>query len=154
DDALTWPQRLDTFVAATAEHRATAKTFLSMVSSGGGTELAPALRHMVRLPWSPYPERDAVVVLITDGQMTNEDDLLRTARKLKGARICAVGIDQAVNEGLLRRIAELTAGTVELVESAQRLTEAIARIARTARPPALTEITVTGEGVDVMATQT
>jgi Ca-activated chloride channel family protein len=153
DTALASPLP-DSLVEATPDHRALAARFLERLTADGGTELAPALKRAVALPWTRYADRDAVVVLITDGQVTNEDELLRIAGKLKGVRVCAVGIDQAVNEALLRRLAELTAGTVELVESEQRLHEALTRIAHTARPPALAEITVTGDGVDVIASQT
>jgi Ca-activated chloride channel family protein len=153
EDGLTTPLPT-TLVDASAEHRALAAKYLSSVDTGGGTQLAPALKTAVSMPWSRPGDRDAVVVLITDGQVTNEDELVRIAKKLKGVRICAVGIDQAVNEGLLRRLAELTAGTVELVESEARLAQAISRIAHTARPPALSEVTVTGDGLDVLSPET
>ena len=54
---------------------------------------------------------DRVLVLITDGQVGNEDQILATlGRGLKGIRVFTLGIDQAVNEGFLRRLAERGGG--------------------------------------------
>ncbi len=56
-------------------------------------------------------ERDRILVLVTDGQVGNEDQVLKVlGARLKGIRVFTLGIDQAVNEGFLRRLAELGAG--------------------------------------------
>jgi Ca-activated chloride channel family protein len=72
------------------------------------------------------------VVLVTDGQVTGEDHLLRALAPVVGrTRIYCVGIDRAVNAGFLDRLAQLGSGRSELVESEERLDEAMARLART-----------------------
>lgn len=152
DNALTSPLP-STLSAASAANLGLATTFLAQLTAQGGTELARALEKAASMSWSG-PERDKVVVLITDGQVTNEDELVRITTKLQGVRLCAVGIDQAVNDGLLRRLAELTGGSVELVESAARLTEAMERVAQTALPPVLADVSVSGEGLELMPGQT
>lgn len=146
DDSLTSPLP-STLSEATSANRKLATDFLGQVTAQGGTELARALEKAASLKWGRKGERDRVVVLITDAQVTNEDELVRVVKKFDGARLCAVGVDQAVNEGLLRRLAEMTGGSVELVESAARLAEAIGRISRTGRAPALSGVTVSGEGL-------
>lgn len=152
DNALTSPLAATLSEASTA-NRALATTFLAQLTAQGGTELARALERAASISWNG-DDRDRVVVLITDGQVTNEDELVRLTAKLQGVRLCAVGIDQAVNEGLLRRLAELTGGSVELVESAARLAEAMERVAHTARPPALADLSVSGEGLELISGQT
>ena len=63
--------------------------------------------------------RDRVLVLVTDGQVGNEDQILDTVgRSLAGVRVHVVGIDQAVNAGFLGRLAarrarSLRAGGIE-----------------------------------------
>ena len=62
--------------------------------------------------------RDAILVLVTDGQVGNEDQILQAlAPRLAGIRVFTLGIDRAVNEAFLRRLAELGRGACELVES-------------------------------------
>jgi Ca-activated chloride channel family protein len=57
-------------------------------------------------------------VLITDGQVGNEDQILKAlAPELRQVRVFALGIDQAVNAAFLKRLADLGRGTCELVES-------------------------------------
>ena len=86
-------------------------------------------------------ERDRVLVLVTDGQVGNEDGLIATlATRLDGIRVHTVGVDQAVNAGFLGRLATLGGGRCELVESEDRLDEAMAAIHRRIGTPLATEL--------------
>ena len=50
----------------------------------------------------------AILVLVTDGQVGNEDQILQTlGAAASGIRVFTLGIDRAVNEAFLRRLAEL-----------------------------------------------
>jgi hypothetical protein len=96
-------------------------------------------------------DRQASLVLVTDGQVTGEDHLLRALASSVGrTRIYCVGIDRAVNAGFLDRLAQLGNGRSELVESEERLDEAMGRLARTIGRPALTGIRVSAEGVEII----
>jgi Ca-activated chloride channel family protein len=96
--------------------------------------------------------RDRVLVLVTDGQVGNEDQILeRTAARLSGIRVHTVGIDQAVNAGFLGRLALLGSGRCELVESEDRLDEAMEHIHRRIGSPLVTDIAVKPEGLDIIA---
>ncbi len=96
-----------------ATDRARFKTveFLAKLESRGGTEikepLEPAL-GLLDLPRSRGNDaRDRILVLVTDGQVGNEDQVLRSiGPRLKRIRVFTLGIDQAVNGGFLRRLAE------------------------------------------------
>jgi len=49
--------------------------------------------------------------VVTDGQVGNEDQILQEIQRRAGStRIFTVGIDQAVNAGLLERLASATGG--------------------------------------------
>lgn len=75
--------------------------------------------------------RDRVMVLVTDGQVGNEDQILNTVGRSPGqVRIHVIGIDRAVNAGFLSRLAGAGRGRCELVESEDQLDQAAASIHR------------------------
>ena len=127
-------------VEATDRNRFRAVEHLAGVTARGGTELAGPLGRAADL-LADGPDRDRVLVLVTDGQVGNEDQLLRTlAPRLDGLRVHTVGIDRAVNEAFLRRLALLGGGRCELVESEDRLDEAMANIHRRIASPLVLEL--------------
>ncbi len=116
-------------VAATDRHRYRAVEHLARVDARGGTELLAPLRQGLALLGDE--ERDRVLVLVTDGQVGNEDEILRELTPaLADVRMHTVGIDQAVNAGFLGRLASVGGGRCELVESEERLDGAMDRIHR------------------------
>jgi len=116
-------------VPATDRHRSCAVEWLAKVEARGGTEMAQPLAQGADLLGQGYLERDRVLVFVTDGQVGNEAQLLKLlGNRLRGARIFALGIDQAVHAGFMNRLAALGgAGEAELVESEDRVDEALAR---------------------------
>jgi Ca-activated chloride channel homolog len=137
--------------AATDQNRFRAVEYLAGIGARGGTEMASPLKRAVQMIAECSPEeQDRVVVLITDGQIGNEDQLLRTlGRTLKGIRVFTLGIDQAVNEGFLRRLAERGGGACELVESEARLDEVMHSIHRRIATPLLTGLHVEAAGIAI-----
>ncbi len=137
--------------AATDQNRFRAVEYLAGVGARGGTEMAGALERAVDVIAECSPEeRDRALVLITDGQVGNEDQILSTlGRKLKGIRVFTLGIDQAVNEGFLRRLAERGGGTCELVESETRLDEVMQSIHRRIATPLLTGLYLESKGIAI-----
>ncbi|WP_067176166.1 VIT domain-containing protein [Microtetraspora niveoalba] len=100
---------------------------------------------------APAGSRDRVLVLVTDGQVGNEDQILeRTGARLSGVRVHAVGIDRAVNAGFLGRLALLGSGRCELVESEDRLDEAMEHIHRRIGSPLVTGLSVRADGFDLI----
>ncbi|MDT7786640.1 MAG: Ca-activated chloride channel, partial [Pseudonocardiales bacterium] len=80
------------------------------------------------------------------GQVGNEDQLLRDiAPVINRTRVHAVGIDTAVNAGFLGRLAAAGAGRCELVESEDRLDEAMTHIQRRIGAPIITDVMVSPE---------
>jgi Ca-activated chloride channel family protein len=79
------------------------------------------------------------LVLVTDGQVGNEDQILANlGKRVSHIRIFTLGIDQAVNDGFLRRLAALGRGACELVESEQRLDQVMDQVHRHIGAPVLT----------------
>ncbi|ANZ40237.1 hypothetical protein BBK82_33605 [Lentzea guizhouensis] len=145
DDRVEHPAELGTgLVTGTDRHRFRAVEHLAKVQARGGTEMFEPLRSGLALLADVTGDRDPVLVMVTDGQVGNEDQLLRDiAPVLNRTRVHAVGIDSAVNAGFLGRLAARGAGRCELVESEDRLDEAMTHIQRRIGAPVVTDVEVT-----------
>ena len=146
DDRIEHPDGLGpALVPATDRNRYAAVAFLSRLDARGGTDMHRALEQATTVLSSGErpSERRSVLVLVTDGQIGQEDHVLATlAPHLGQVRVFTVGVDQAVNAGFLRRLADAGRGRCELVESEDALDEAMARIHRAVTPPLLSDVTV------------
>src|SRR5690606_20065240 len=142
----------DGLTAATDRARYRAVEFLARLEARGGTEmLAPLEEALTALAAAAEGGRDAVLVLVTDGQVCDKDRILeRMASRIGGVRVHAVGIDRAVNAAFLGRLAVLGAGRCELVESEDRLDEAMEHIHRRIGAPLVTDITARPDGLEVI----
>ncbi|MGH3680350.1 MAG: VIT domain-containing protein [Natronosporangium sp.] len=139
DTVVERPSGMVGLVAGTDQHRFRAVEHLAGVQARGGTVLLTPLQEALALLSESDGERDRVLVLVTDGQVGNEDQLLRElAGGLSGVRVHTIGIDRAVNAGLLGRLAAAGGGRCELVESEERLDEAADRIHRRIGAPVVT----------------
>ncbi len=137
-------------VAATDRERFRAVEALGKVDARGGTELAEPLRRAVGMLAGGTDERERVVVLITDGQVGNEDQILHElVPSIKNVRMFALGIDQAVNAAFLRRLASAGGGLCELVESEDRLDAVMAKVHRRIGTPMATELVPTATGIAI-----
>ena len=144
----------DELLAGTNRNRYRTIERLGRVEARGGTEMARPIFEALDLLAGGYDDRRRMVVLVTDGQVGNEDRLVDgVARHQKNVRIHTVGIDRAVNAGFLNRIAGIGGGRSELVESEDRLDEAMDRIHRTIDTPVLTDLEVTLSGVEALAAE-
>ncbi|WP_045744737.1 VIT domain-containing protein [Actinoplanes rectilineatus] len=135
--------------AATDRNRFRAVEHLARADARGGTEiLAPLTTGLGLLADSTG--RDRVLVLVTDGQVGNEDQIVHEVSSLIGStRVHTIGIDRAVNAGFLGRLATLGAGRAELVESEDRLDEAMEHIHRRIGAPVVTGLAITADGDDL-----
>lgn len=139
-------------VEASDRNRYRAVEHLSRLDARGGTEMLAPLEEALRLLHEDAEGRDRVLVLVTDGQVGNEDEILeRVGARLDGVRVHTVGIDRAVNAGFLGRLALLGAGRCELVESEDRLDEAMEHIHRRIGSPLVTDVSLKAEGIDLVA---
>jgi Ca-activated chloride channel family protein len=160
DHAIQRPENLPTgLVPAGDRFRFRAVEHLASVDAGGGTEILEPLRQALDLLVNaPQPldadaadgPRDRVLVLVTDGQVGNEDQILRSlAPKLGEVRVHTVGVDTAVHEGFLRSLAVLGGGRCELVESEDRLDEAMRAIHHRIATPLVSGLRIDDRGLGV-----
>jgi Ca-activated chloride channel homolog len=135
---------------ATDRARFRAVEALAKIDARGGTELAAPLDAALDMLAGGYADRERVVVLVTDGQVGNEDHVLRLlAPKIKNVRVFTLGIDQAVNAGFLRRLAAVGAGMCELVESEDRLDAVMAKFHRRIGRPIASELSIVPTGLEL-----
>lgn len=148
DDRIDRPSALSPgLVEATDRNRYRAVEHLARVDARGGTELLAPLREALALLRGDQ-NRDAVVVLVTDGQVGNEDQILRELTDdLRHVRVHTVGVDQAVNAGFLGRLASVGGGRCELVESEDRLDEAMDAIHRRIGAPLAHGLSLHADGL-------
>jgi Ca-activated chloride channel family protein len=152
DSAIETPPDLDPHLAAaTDRNRFRAVEFLAKVDARGGTEMAEPLLQAAEELADASGARDRVVVLVTDGQVGNEDQILRDlGRRIHGVRIFALGIDRAVNAAFLRRLADLGgAGGCDFVESEDRLDEVMDVVHRRIGTPVLTGLRLQAAGLQI-----
>jgi len=122
------------------------QTLLVVDSTEGRDRAVRSLEEALADP-SQLPDRDRVLVLVTDGQVGNEDQILRAlGPALQHLRVFTLGVDQAVNAAFLRRLAR--GGTCEVVESEDRLDDVMDRIRRVVGAPVLTDLSLSAQGFE------
>src|SRR5262249_52526651 len=85
--------------------------------------------------------RVPVVVVLTDGEVGDESRILKRIQQQVGdARVFTVGIDTAVNEGFLKRLAALRRGTCTFVERGVQLEEALRVVGREIGSPLVVDV--------------
>ncbi len=142
-------------VVASDRNRYRAVEQLAKIEARGGTELAEPLRRAAQLLAGGTNDRERVIVLVTDGQVGNEDHILRElAPNLRNVKMFTLGIDQAVNAAFLKRLAAAGGGLCELVESEDRLDAVMAKVHRRIGTPIATEIALRASGLDLDVTAT
>ncbi|HEX2733153.1 MAG TPA: VIT domain-containing protein [Polyangiaceae bacterium] len=150
DHRIVEPPGASGLQPATDRTRFRAVEFLAGLEADGGTEMAEPLLLAAKLLASGDPARERALVLVTDGQVGNEDDILtRLVPLLGNVRVFTLGIDKAVNAAFLRRLAAAGGGSCELVESEDRLDLVMDKIHRRIGTPLVTAVQVDVEGMDV-----
>lgn len=141
-------------IAADNDGIAGGETFLKSVKPVGGTEMFKALEEATAVfkVRKKNNQRLAIIVLITDGEVADEERLLKHVQTQIGSgRIFCVGIDTAVNSGLLTRLAVLGGGTSALVSPGDELEQALVNIGREIGVPLVTGLSLdmSNQGQDI-----
>ena len=121
-----------------------ADAWVERLRADGGTELlAPLTDAVQQIP-------AGVIVLLTDGQVGNEVEILREVlHARRGARVYSFGIGTNVSDALLRDLARRTGGAVEFIHPGERIDEkVVAQFAR-ALADRVDDLRLTWEGIDV-----
>jgi Ca-activated chloride channel family protein len=96
-------------VPGTAENVARARTWLSRLSGGGGTEMLAGIRAALSAPADPARLR--MVVFCTDGFIGNEAEIIAAVGALRGsARVFGFGVGTSVNRWLVEGVGRAAGG--------------------------------------------
>jgi Ca-activated chloride channel homolog len=109
------------------------------LSADGGTEMLPALRQALK--GSEDPHRLQQVILLTDGQIGNEEELFELLHHRLGTRrVFTVGIGSAPNSHLMRKTAELGRGTFTYIGNTSEVKEKMDGLFRKLERPVLSDL--------------
>jgi Ca-activated chloride channel family protein len=122
---------------------ADADRWVASLVPDGGTEMLPALQEA--LAEDGEADRVRTVLLVTDGQSSDEDRLVpAVAHRRNGATVFTLGIDTAVNANLLQRLARVGGGTCELCTPHDDIEGVVARLEARFGSPLASEVRVEG----------
>ncbi|MBP1634900.1 MAG: hypothetical protein H6Q10_1474, partial [Acidobacteria bacterium] len=114
----------------------------------GGTEILPALQSV--LEHEPQAGLRRQVVLLTDGEVTNEEAVIELAGKHEDdTRIFTFGIGCGASEHLVRAVARATMGEAEFIHPGERIEPKVLRQFARLGAPALRDVKVEWQGAQV-----
>lgn len=115
----------------------------------GGTEILPALQAVLERPHVRTLPRQ--VIVLTDGEVSNTDAVLElVGRHAAGARVFAFGIGASPSRHLVNGLARAGGGAAEFIHPGERIEPKIVRQFGRLLSPALTNVSVKWEGIDVV----
>ena len=140
DDTMT--QLFTHSVPATPDQIALATRFATALEANGGTEMVPALKAaLADARASGGPDALRQVIFLTDGDVSNEQEMLATLGADGGrSRVFFVGIGSAPNSYLMNRMATLGRGAYTNIGSAAEVTAKTTRLLDMLRHPAMQNV--------------
>ena len=110
---------------------------LKETAANGGTEMSPALQHVIELVSKHSAERRTNLVLITDAQIGNDSEILRLLKPYPNLAAHCFGIDIALNDALLLALTRQQGGTFHSLNPVDDIAGAVTQLGRTLRQPVL-----------------
>ena len=117
---------------------------MEALGTAGGTELLPAATHVLEKIGAHSADRRTSVILITDGQVGNDAEILRAFKPAAPVTVHTFGIDTAVNDAFLKSLARQQRGGCWLQTPDDDIAGTIAALGDRLRRPVLTELSVQG----------
>jgi Ca-activated chloride channel family protein len=115
---------------------------LTRLGTAGGTEMAPALRHVLAMAAKHSRDRDKNLILITDAQVGNESGILELMRDAPDLPVHCFGIDVALNDSLLLALARQQGGTFHSLHPNDNIAQVVAALGQTLGQPVLLDLKV------------
>jgi Ca-activated chloride channel family protein len=107
----------------------------------GGTEILPALQFAVQQP--PVAGMPRQVLVLTDGEVTNTDEVIDLARRhASSARFFTFGIGAGASQHLVKGIARASQGAAEFIAPGERIEAKVMRQFKRVFAPAMTDVRV------------
>ena len=135
-------------LAATDSNVESARNFVRNLHAGGGTEMLPALLHVMQKPQAEGFLRH--IILMTDGDLGNEEQIFTALnRELGGARLYTVAIGSAPNFFLAAKMAQFGRGTFTHIADVAEINKQMGQLLNAIDSPVLTDVNLSFEGVQV-----
>ncbi|MDA1276707.1 MAG: VIT and VWA domain-containing protein [Verrucomicrobia bacterium] len=115
---------------------------LASVGTAGGTEMEPALRHVLAQVERFSKDRPAALVLITDAEIANEQEIRVLMRRHPSLPVHCFGIDTTLNDSLLLDLVRQQGGTFHALQSKEDVAAIVTKLGRTLRQPVLVNLQV------------
>lgn len=153
-DLVTFSDRVEPLhgapVAATEEAKADALARLADLDVVGSTRVIPAMEHALGTPATDGADRLRIAVLLSDGYVGNEAQVLRSlVRELGDARVFALGLGGAQNRFLLDRASEVGRGAAMYASLGEDAAEVGRRFAQLVARPVFTDVRIDWGGLEV-----
>jgi len=114
----------------------------------GGTEILAPLQHLLQM--APDPERPRQLLVLTDGEVSNEADVIDLCgRYATTARVFAFGIGAGVSEHLVRGVARASHGAAEFIYPGERIEPKVLRMFGRVHTPAFKHVHIDWGGLEV-----
>ena len=115
------------------------------LSADGGTEVLPALRQALNSPEDK--SRLQQIILLTDGQVGNEDELFELLyQRVGNRRLFTIGIGSTPNGHFMRKAAEFGRGTFTYVGKVDEVEHQLEGLFKKLERPVLRDITIDHNG--------
>jgi Ca-activated chloride channel family protein len=131
-------------VPADKAHVAQAQAYVVKLQAQGGTEMVPPMKAALAEQGEADASHLRQVVFLTDGAISNEQQLLDTLSAMRGrSRVFMVGIGSAPNTFLMSRAAEIGRGTFTHIASAEQVEERMRSLFEKLESPVVTNLSAT-----------
>lgn len=138
----------DEMLPVTPKNVERALEYVDALAGEGGTSMTAGIRAALSVP--RQRDRLRYVVFLTDGYIGNEAEVFGLiAEEIGDARLFSLGVGSSVNRYLLDGMARMGRGTVTYVDLEQPTEPVVERIYDKLRQPALIDLELEIEGLDV-----
>lgn len=135
-------------LTASPANVAAARRYVQGLEASGGTEMLPALLHVMQKPETAGYLRH--IVLLTDGDLGNEEQIFAALRHdLGGARLYTVAIGSAPNFFLATKMAQFGRGSFTHIADISEIREQMGKLLEMIESPVLTDVRLSFEGVEL-----
>jgi Ca-activated chloride channel family protein len=110
------------------------------LGAGGGTELKPALKHVLKLATKHSANRCRNLILITDAQIGNESAILKLMKSASNFPVHCFGMDVALNDSLLLALSRQQGGTFHSLNPNDDIQGAVTSLGKTLGHPVLLDL--------------
>ncbi|HEX5223263.1 MAG TPA: VIT domain-containing protein [Verrucomicrobiae bacterium] len=113
---------------------------IEKIGTAGGTEMRPALQHVLEVAAKHSRGRDKNLILITDAQIGNESAILGLLKPASDLPVHCFGIDVVLNDSLLLAVCRQQGGTFHSLNPNDDIPQAVTTLGQTLGQPVLIDL--------------